>query len=83
MDNSLLKCTENTVLNFVSVRFGPSLLFRPPEPKLNHFCSVSAGVKLALLFRKSLLTGKKKYICKYLRKAGLLCQLIDSFNSTV
>jgi len=47
MDNLLMKCTENTMLNFVLVRFGPSLLFWPPKLNLNRFHSVSTAVKLA------------------------------------
>lgn len=78
----LSHCSYVSVIKFqvllegFALRFGPSLLFCPSKVKSNCSCLVSAGLKLASLFRKSIFTGKKgKYISKNLSKAALLCQL--------
>lgn len=75
-----IKNKTSSFLEGFALRFGPSSLFCPPKVKSNCPCLVSASLKLASLFRKSIFTGKKKktkpkYFCKNSSKAALLCQL--------
>lgn len=55
-----IKNKTSSFLEGFALRFGPSSLFCPPKVKSNCPRLVSASLKLASLFRKSIFTGKKK-----------------------
>jgi len=55
-----IKNKTSSFLEGFALRFGPSSLFCPPKVKSNCPRLVSASLKLASLFRKSIFTGKKQ-----------------------